>query len=99
MNGSPDTHAGNFMQRLDGTIVVIDPVWEGSNPYKDAWEAEQRERDPYHGYDDDQPDPEVSGPDYVHKWQKTRDDRANSERRQAEAEAGQIARELDDIPF
>jgi len=35
LQGSPDIHSGNFMQRENGDIVIIDPFWEGSNPYAD----------------------------------------------------------------
>lgn len=30
-----DIHEGNFLQRKDGTIVMIDPSWAGYNPFPD----------------------------------------------------------------
>ena len=33
--GSFDFHQGNFMQRSNGDIVIVDPLWGGSTPYAD----------------------------------------------------------------
>lgn len=87
--GSPDIHAGNFMQRQDGTVVIIDPLWEGSNPYREYQSWLDTETDAY-GYGDDE-GPEVRGPAYLHK-----------KREQAAIEATRsFAKQLadDDIPF
>lgn len=46
---SSDYHAGNFMMRSNGDIVIIDPFWGGSSPYAD--ELAQREMD-MDGYDE-----------------------------------------------
>ncbi len=64
--GAPDLHAGTFMQRDDGTIVIIDPLWQGSNPYADFQAALDRETFNY----DDYEEPEVQGPAYLHKKQQ-----------------------------
>jgi len=65
--GSPDIHAKNFMQRADGTIVIIDPLWQGSNPYADYQAALDRET---FNYDDEYEEPQVQGPAYLHKKQQ-----------------------------
>jgi hypothetical protein len=46
--GSDDWKIGNIMQRDNGDIVLIDPVWEGWNPYM---EAEKRRQDEFRLYD------------------------------------------------
>lgn len=61
VEGSSDIHAGNFMQRKDGTIVITDPLWEGSDPMKDYYEYMRRETDYYANLDI------KSGPDYLRK--------------------------------
>lgn len=33
--GALDIHPENLMQRANGDIVIIDPLWSGSNPYAD----------------------------------------------------------------
>lgn len=63
VEGSPDVHAKNFMQRTDGTIVIIDPVWEGWNPYKAYDEVMRAEVD---NYPEEEPE-DVSGPNYLVK--------------------------------
>lgn len=65
--GSPDIHSGNIMQRKDGTIVIIDPVWEGETPYQayDKWI--RSETDMYAG---DEYENLISGPDYLNKKQQ-----------------------------
>lgn len=85
IQGAPDIHGGNIMQRDDGTIVIIDPVWRGSNPYSDyqAWLAS--ETDSY-AYDND--DKQVSGPEYLNKKQA-----------QPELAIKKLTTEWDDIPF
>ncbi len=55
--GESDNHPSNFMQRKDGTIVIIDPVWEGWNPMKEHDRIMAAELDDYEDYDDT-----VSGP-------------------------------------
>lgn len=35
IKASLDIHANNIMQRQNGDLVLIDPVWAGSNPYLD----------------------------------------------------------------
>jgi hypothetical protein len=61
--GTPDIHSGNIMQRKDGTIVIIDPVWEGETPYQayDKWL--KSEMDSYA----EEPVDDISGPDYIQK--------------------------------
>lgn len=56
--GALDMHQGNFMQRLNGDIVIADPLWEGSNPYRDAALAMSREID---NFPDDDEEPDVMG--------------------------------------
>lgn len=36
IEASLDIHGGNFMHRENGDIVIVDPVWEGTTPMKDA---------------------------------------------------------------
>ena len=62
--GSFDNHDGNFMKRKDGTIVMIDPIWEGSNPMKEFNRMMAIETDS-NGYEDDLPD--IKGPVYKKK--------------------------------
>lgn len=51
--GSLDLHKDNFMMRNNGDIVIIDPVWGGSNPYADYDRAMKMETDSFDdGYDD-----------------------------------------------
>lgn len=40
-----DIHKNNVMQRANGDLVWVDPLWEGSNPYKDAQKAMDIELD------------------------------------------------------
>jgi hypothetical protein len=46
-----DIHSGNIMQRANGELVLIDPLWYGSNPYMDAMQARKMETDDFN-YDD-----------------------------------------------
>jgi hypothetical protein len=64
--GSPDIHSGNIMKRKDGTIVIIDPVWEGETPYQayDKWIRDQM--DFAKEYDEDYEN-NTSGPNYLEK--------------------------------
>jgi hypothetical protein len=64
--GSPDLHSGNFMQRKDGTIVIIDPVWAGKSPYQDYDRVMRDEYADYYDYYDEEPEM-VSGPSYLKK--------------------------------
>lgn len=61
--GSPDIHDDNLMQRKDGTIVIVDPVWEGETPYQayDKWLKSEMDH-----YADEEPEL-VSGPSYAQK--------------------------------
>lgn len=64
--GAEDLHQGNIMQRKDGTIVLIDPVWAGESFFQRAARAERAE------YDDDgdnEPSNDVTGPNYLKKNQ------------------------------
>lgn len=63
--GHPDIHSGNIMQRKDGTIVLIDPVWEGETPLQAhyAWLRAEAGDD----YSDDEYERMVSGPGYLQK--------------------------------
>lgn len=91
VEGSPDVHAKNFMQRADGTIVIIDPVWEGWNPYKAYDEAMRAEIDT--GSDEE---PEyVSGPSHVVKKKQS-----EQHARVTQSVADQLASAFDEnIPF
>lgn len=40
-----DIHSENIMQRASGELVLIDPLWYGSNPYMDAMLARRMETD------------------------------------------------------
>lgn len=62
VEGSPDITTHNFMKRKDGTVVITDPVWEGSNPYKDYDAMIRRQSD--YDYGDEG---EVEGPAHLHK--------------------------------
>lgn len=91
VQGSPDVHAKNFMQRTDGTIVIIDPVWEGWNPYKAYDEAMRAEVGNYP--DEDEPE-DVSGPNYLVKKKQAEKISA------AQGIADQLAHAFDEnIPF
>lgn len=57
LKGVLDMHAGNLMKRTNGDIVLIDPFWEGSNPYADAAHARNMEIDAYGDYGYDEPPP------------------------------------------
>lgn len=97
VDGSPDIHGDNFMQRKDGTIVIIDPVWEGTSPVKDYYDALSRETD----YGDDyEEEPPIRGPRY--KWMDDRE-KAELEKERAAQKAARALKisfdDLDDIPF
>lgn len=66
LKGSPDIHSKNLMQRANGDIVIIDPVWEGESPYRayDKWLKTEMD------YQEDQT--EVDGPAYLHKVHQLR---------------------------
>lgn len=49
-----DFHSGNIMQRDNGDLVLIDPLWEGTSPYKDYLDAQRAEYEPG-DYQDDEP--------------------------------------------
>lgn len=53
LKGSPDIHSGNIMQRKDEELVLIDPLWAGSNPYMDALAQQRMEYDGYSDFDDE----------------------------------------------
>jgi hypothetical protein len=103
VEGSPDIHAGNFMQRSDGTIVIIDPVWEGSNPMKEFYQAMARETDAY--YYDEREVEDKSGPVYKHHIAAAAAAEAKAKQaKEAEKAKKAMARQLindidDDIPF
>lgn len=61
--GATDLHSNSFMQRADGTIVMIDPVWEGSSPYQDFDRMMRAE----HYYDEVEGASEITGPTYPEK--------------------------------
>jgi hypothetical protein len=56
LNGNIDLNKNNYMQRKDGSLVLIDPLWAGSNPYADADRLRKSEMD-YYGYEDYEEDP------------------------------------------
>lgn len=41
VQGSPDLHGDNFMQRANGELVMTDPLWAGETPYQ-AYDAAMR---------------------------------------------------------
>lgn len=45
LKGSLDFHDGNIMMRKNGDIVLIDPLWHGSNPYMDYLQQQKLEID------------------------------------------------------
>lgn len=57
LKGSIDLHNGNVMTRQNGDIVLVDPLWHGSNPYMDYLNQQRLEID-------DIPD-EPSPPDLI----------------------------------
>lgn len=68
--GAPDIHAGNFMMRQNGTIVIIDPVWSGmrfdprsrsQQSNYDDWEGD------YDSWTDHTQSTNISGPNYLKK--------------------------------
>jgi hypothetical protein len=63
--GHPDIHSGNIMQRKDGTIVIIDPVWEGETPYQ-AYDAFIRAESGDNYSQDEYGREQTSGPKYKH---------------------------------
>jgi hypothetical protein len=98
--GSADIHGGNFMERKDGTVVIIDPLWEGYNFEAAAWQAEMAERGDYWG-DYEEHIPMVSGPGYDSA--RKREEQEALEKKEAEKAAriaGVFAHNFDDdIPF
>ncbi len=64
--GSPDLHEGNFMERQDGTVVIIDPLWQGANPLAEYQKYLDRES----AWDYEEEPPNVQGPEYLHKKQQ-----------------------------
>ena len=83
-----DMHAGNLMQRSDGTVILIDPAWVGYNPYTAAYEQHMRDMDSYDGSENDNRAPMVSGPSYL---KQNRKPPARKEQKHSEMD--------DDIPF
>ena len=61
LEGSPDIHSGNIMQRQNGELVLIDPLWAGSNPYMDALAQQRMEYDGYDDYGADEPSQILGG--------------------------------------
>jgi hypothetical protein len=59
LQGMFDFHANNFMQRNTGELVIIDPLWAGSNPYAD-YDAAMKAEIGYEGDDYDR-EPELIG--------------------------------------
>lgn len=62
--GHQDIHSGNIMQRKDGTIVIIDPVWQGETPEQAYYAFLRAESGDVYGEYDDLP--MTSGPKYPH---------------------------------
>lgn len=67
LSGASDIHAGNFMMRKDGTVVMIDPLWEGYSRYKAQDDWYKRETDGFYGNEYDEEPQQVSGPRYTKK--------------------------------
>lgn len=49
--GAPDIHRANFAKRQDGSVVILDPLWEGESPYAAYDRAMKAETD--WGHDDE----------------------------------------------
>lgn len=58
VQGSPDLHSENFMQRADGTLIMTDPLWAGETPYQAYDRAMKAELDI--GDDEYEPDNEYN---------------------------------------
>lgn len=69
LQGSFDFHSNNFMQRDNGELVVIDPLWAGSNPYADHQRAIDAEIG-YDGGDYEPKEPELMGGQLPRKVKK-----------------------------
>jgi hypothetical protein len=91
--GSPDLHAGNFMQREDGTIVIIDPLWQGTNPMAEYQAYLDRESA---GMMDDYDEPDVKGPAYIQKRQQAAIEATKALASQLQGKQEEFN---DDIPF
>lgn len=87
--GVNDIHGGNFMQRKDGTIVMIDPQWAGYNPYA----AEREYMAGYEYMDDDETSPTISGPSYLKKNRPPRVEPRTQSHQKLDFD------DMDDIPF
>jgi hypothetical protein len=68
LKGALDAHANNFMQRSNGDIVIIDPLWTGSNPYADHQAMMDLETDRWGG--DEPPEPTLIGGELPKKKRK-----------------------------
>lgn len=85
---SIDAHHANVRQRDDGTIVIIDPVWEGESPYQAHDRARAAE------IDYDEPDT-ITGPAWkVHKADNERKQEYARQRAEWDAKS-----DPDEIPF
>lgn len=60
LKGALDIHSRNIMQRQNGQLVFIDPLWVGSNPYIDEYLAKQANMD----MDQEEPKYDVIGGEY-----------------------------------
>lgn len=91
--GAEDFHARNFMKRSDGTIVIIDPVWEGSNPYKeyDAWYRTITDADNGGEYDEQ---PLKVGPRYDYQIKRDSEEKLKAKKSPPAYDDAD-----DDIPF
>lgn len=65
--GSPDMHQGNMMQRTDGTVVLIDPVWAGESFQQKELRAMRDNMGDW--VEDLDPDDTITGPSYLKKNQ------------------------------
>lgn len=80
-----DMHEKNIMQRENGELVLIDPLWYGSNPYMDADRQRRMEID---DYDDNEPEMIRGGQRFKPKRLKPMQKKVNS-----------LSKTFDDTPF
>jgi len=86
-----DMHPENIMKRNNGDLVLIDPVWEGSNPYSDYQAMLDSETDRWGDYEP--PEPTLVGgkmPTKKRPWRKAK---------KAASAARRAQEDHDEVPF